>query len=176
MSEFVRDAAATAAILGFFASSWFGWAQEAPPSSWKRWLITGSIAAGLTAVAGGLLTWANWDTGTALDETTSRTFGIVVGIEVALAGLGSWLLIARDRRSLVAPWIALVVGVHFFPLAVLLDIPVLHILAALLTIGAIVSVRIARTRDLATSAVTGVISGSVLLATALFSLVTIPLI
>lgn len=176
MSEFVRDAAATAAILGFFASSWFGWAQEDPPGTWKRWLVTGAIASLLTAVGGGVLTWANWDTGTVFNADTSRTFGIVVGIEVVLAGLGSWLLIARDRRALVSPWIALVVGVHFFPLAALMDIPALHVLAALMTIGAIVSVRFARTRGLAISAVTGVMSGSLLLATALFSLATIPLI
>jgi hypothetical protein len=26
-AEFLRDAAATAAVFGFFASAWFGWAQ-----------------------------------------------------------------------------------------------------------------------------------------------------
>jgi len=30
----LRDAAMTALILGFFASSWFGWAQERPPAAW----------------------------------------------------------------------------------------------------------------------------------------------
>lgn len=32
-AEFLRDAAATAAIFGFFASAWFGWAQrrDRPP-------------------------------------------------------------------------------------------------------------------------------------------------
>jgi hypothetical protein len=28
--QYTRDAAMSALILGFFASSWFGWAQEKP--------------------------------------------------------------------------------------------------------------------------------------------------
>jgi hypothetical protein len=35
-SRFVRDAAAIAAIFGFFGSAWFGWAQENPRSRGGR--------------------------------------------------------------------------------------------------------------------------------------------
>lgn len=56
-AEFIRDAAATAAIFGFFASSWFGWAQENPPAAWRHWLIAGAILALLVAIGGGVLTW-----------------------------------------------------------------------------------------------------------------------
>jgi hypothetical protein len=56
-TDFVRNVAATAAIFGFFASAWFGWAQEDPPAQWRPWLIAGSIMALATALAGGLLTW-----------------------------------------------------------------------------------------------------------------------
>jgi hypothetical protein len=45
----------------------------------------------LTAVAGGLLTWRYWQQGSVFDATTARSFGVVVGVEVVLAGLGSWL-------------------------------------------------------------------------------------
>jgi hypothetical protein len=31
----------TALILGFFASSWFGWAQENPPEASRPFLIAG---------------------------------------------------------------------------------------------------------------------------------------
>jgi uncharacterized membrane protein len=48
-AEFLRDAAATAAVFGFFAASWFGWAQEAPPRSWRRALVAGSAVSLLTA-------------------------------------------------------------------------------------------------------------------------------
>jgi hypothetical protein len=42
-AEFLRDAAMTAAVLGFFASAWFGWAQDDPPRSWRRPLVAGSV-------------------------------------------------------------------------------------------------------------------------------------
>jgi hypothetical protein len=73
-AELLRDAAATAAVFGFFASAWFGWAQDQPPPAWR----------------------------TALDADTSRTFGLVVGIEVALAAIGAAVL-ARRRRSELIP-------------------------------------------------------------------------
>lgn len=172
-AEFIRDAAATAAILGFFAASWFGWALDKPPVSWRKGLITGSVLSVLTAVAGGLLTWQYWSDGTVFDATTSRSFGIVVGIEVVLAGLGAWLLTARQRSELIPPWIALVVGVHFFPLAPLSDYPLFYPLAVLVTLAGLVSVPSARARSLAISAVTGLLTGSVLLTAALYSLVTV---
>jgi hypothetical protein len=72
-AAFVRDAAATAAVFGFFAASWFGWAQDNPPKPWRRPLIAGSILSLLTAAAGGLLTWRHWTDGTVFDADTSRT-------------------------------------------------------------------------------------------------------
>jgi len=42
-AEFLRDAATTAAVLGFFASAWFGWAQDDPPRSWRRPLVAASV-------------------------------------------------------------------------------------------------------------------------------------
>jgi integral membrane sensor domain MASE1 len=89
-TEFVRDAAATAAIFGFFASAWFGWVQERPPPSWRSMLIGGSVAALLLTVAGGVVTWREWSSGTVFDEDTSRAFGVVVGSEFAVASSTSW--------------------------------------------------------------------------------------
>lgn len=76
-----RDAAATAAVLGFFGSAWFGWAQDSPPQAWRSALVAGSILSLLVCAAGTLLTWRRWSEPTALDAQTSRVFGIVVGIE-----------------------------------------------------------------------------------------------
>jgi uncharacterized membrane protein len=168
-AEHVRDLAATAVVFSFFASSWFGWAQEAPPRKWRPFLIAGSVVSILTGVAGGLLTWRHWHDGTAFDEDTSRTFGIVVGIEFAAAALGSVLLAVRRRRELSSVWIAFVVGVHLFPVAVLIGYPVIHVVAALITIASLVAVPIARSRALTPSAVVGAATGAVLLAAALFS-------
>jgi hypothetical protein len=170
MTEHVRDAAATALIFGFFASSWFGWAQEAPPARWRPGLLAGAVVALLTAVAGGLLTWRHWGGGTAFDRDTSIAFGIVVGIEVALAGLGAAVLALRRRAALIPAWIALVVGLHFFPLAVLLEYPFLYVVAAVVTAGAVAAVPLARRRGVPVSAVTGAVTGAALLAAALVSL------
>jgi hypothetical protein len=170
MTEFVRDAAATAAILGFFASTWFGWAQEHPPKSWRPWLITGSAVSLVTMLAGGLLAWRHWSDGTAFDEDTSRTFGIVVGIEVVLAGAGAVVLGARGRRDVIPAWIALVVGLHLFAVAAIIDYPLLHLVAALVTLAALAAIPVARSRAWPISATNGFGAGTALLAGALFSL------
>lgn len=163
----------TAAIFGFFAGGWFGWAQDDPPQGWRRPLTAGSVISIIVAVTGGLVAWQNWSTGTAFDENTGPIFGVIVGIEVVLAVGGALMLSRRGRSELVAPWVALVVGLHFFPMAPLLRYPLLYLVAILLTIVALVSVPLARARGIATSAVTGVLAGAVLLAAALYSLVEV---
>lgn len=162
-----------AAILGFFASSWFGWSMEDPSVSKRRWLVAAAVISLLVAAGGGFLAWRNWNEGTVFDEGTSRLFGIVVGLEVLLSGLGAWFLSSRKKSELIPAWIALVVGVHFFPLGALLRYPMLYVLAAAMTIAAIGGVLYARSRSLPISAVTGVGAGSLLLGGAVFSLVTV---
>lgn len=170
IAEFVRDAAATAAILGFFASSWFGWAQEQPPRTWRTPLIAGTVLALLIAAAGAVLAWQHWSDPTALDADTSRLFGVIVGIEFAAAGIGAAALALLRRSDLTPAWIALVVGVHLFPLAPLLRYRLLYLTATLVTLAALAAVPLATARSLPVSAVTGVATGTVLLATALYSL------
>ena len=48
-------------------------------------LTVGSIVGLLVAVAGGIVAWQNWSTGTVFDADTSPIFGLIVGIEVLLA-------------------------------------------------------------------------------------------
>ncbi|BAL89563.1 hypothetical protein AMIS_43430 [Actinoplanes missouriensis 431] len=169
LADHLRDAAVTAAVFGFFASSWFGWAQEAPPPSWRKPLIAATVVSLLTAVAGGLLAWRHASAGTVFDDATSRTFGIVVGIEFAAAGVGAVILAVLRRRELIPVWIAFVVGVHLFPVAVIIHYPAVHVTAALITLASLVAVPVARSRSLPVSAVIGVATGAVLLAGALFS-------
>jgi hypothetical protein len=169
-SPFVRDAAMTAAIFGFASAAWFGWAQENPPPRWRPWLIAGSVVGLLVAVAGGIRGWQNWSSGTAFDADTSPIFGVIVAIEVVLAGGGAILLSRRGRRELIAPWVALIVGLHFLPMAPLLEFPLFYVVGALVTVAALISVPLARSRDITVSAVTGFLSGSVLLAAAVYAL------
>ncbi|MEV3939105.1 hypothetical protein AB0K52_24405 [Glycomyces sp. NPDC049804] len=171
LPEYLRDAAGIAAVFGFFAMSWFGWAQEKPPASWTWPLRAGSILAGLVAVCGGLLVWRHWHDGSAIDDRTGPLFGIVVGIEFAAAGLGSAVLAIRERADLISAWIAFVVGVHLFPVAVVLDIPALHIPAALITVASVAAAWIARSTSTATSAVVGAATGPILLVSAALALI-----
>jgi hypothetical protein len=55
-------------------------------------------------------------------------------------------------------------------MAPLLEFPLFYVVGALVTIAALVSVPLARSRDITVSAVTGVLSGSVLLAAAVYAL------
>ncbi len=124
-AQFLRDTAATALILGFFASSWFGWAQDQPPITWRKALAAGSIVSLLIAVAGGIYTWQHWQDGTVFDADTGRVFGIIVGVEFALAAVGGGLLTMRGRTDIIPAWVALVVGVHLFPVARLVGFPLI---------------------------------------------------
>jgi len=142
-AAFLRDAAATAAIFGFFASAWFGWAQDEPPPAWRRALVAGSILSLLTAVGGGVLTWRNWSGPTAFDADTSRTFGLVVGVEVALAAIGAAVLARRRSGELIPAWVALVVGVHLIPVALLVRSPLIAVTGVLVTLVALVAVPLA---------------------------------
>ncbi|WP_026929952.1 hypothetical protein [Glycomyces tenuis] len=168
--EHVRDAAALAAVFGFFAMAWFGWAQEQPPSRWLWPLRAGSILSGLVLIGGVLLAWRYWSDGTVFDERVGQTFGIVVGVEFAAAGLGAGLLAWRKRAELISAWIAFVVGVHLFPVAAVLEIPSVHVTGALITAASIGAVFLARAKGITPSAVVGAMVGPVLLVSAAVSL------
>jgi hypothetical protein len=103
-AEFLRDAAATAAVFGFFASGWFGWAQDDSPKAWRKVLVAGSVLSLLTAVGGGVVAWRHWSGPTVFDADTGRAFGVVVGIELVLAALGAALLARRRRSDLTPAW------------------------------------------------------------------------
>lgn len=78
--------------------------------------------------------------GTAFDEDTSMTFGIVVGIEFVLAGAGAALLRARRKQDVTPVWIALVVGLHLFPVAAIIAYPLIHVAGALVTVAALAAI------------------------------------
>jgi hypothetical protein len=167
LSEYLRDSAMSALILGFFASTWFGWAQERPPAGWRGPLIVGSIVSILGAVAGGVLAWRNWSGISALNEPGAMTrFGITVGIEFGLAALGAAVLAVRGGSEYTAVWICLVVGVHFWPLAPLFADPSLVVLGAVLVVVALAGPAAPRRTTIAVSAIVGVGAGAALLTAA----------
>jgi hypothetical protein len=174
LADHVRDAAATGAILGLFASTWFGWAQEAPPRTLRPFLIAGSVLSFVMMAVALVLTIRHWSDGTVFDAHTSPRFGIVVGIEFGVAALGALVLGLRGRREVIPAWIAFVVGIHLFPVAFLLDYPFLHVVAALVTVASVAAVPVARRRGIAVSAAVGLSTGTVLLLSGWISVGSIP--
>ena len=169
--DHLRDAAMTGAILALAATVWFGWAFQGSPRSWRAWLVAGLVPSYAILIGSAIVAVLHWGDGSVFDATTSTRFGILVGIEAALAALGAGIL-ARRRPDLVPVWIAVVVGVHFVPVAVLLHYPWLHVVAGLTTAAALAAVPVARRTSQPVSAVTGVGLGLALLIGGLVALGT----
>lgn len=162
--QFARDYAMTALIFGFFASSWFGWAQEKPPPAWVRPLVAGSVLGIVVAVAGGIIAILTWSDGSALSQPGAmKRYGVIVGIEFGIAAFGVLALAIRAETHLFPTWICLVVGVHFWPMASVLQSPALRVLAAVLTVVAVGAWYVSHRWKLPLSAVTGVGAGVTLL-------------
>jgi hypothetical protein len=168
LTEFVRDQCFTAAWFGLMAFVWFGWAQEDPPRSWRVWLGAGSVLGIGFAVTFGVLTAVNWDRPTAL-EGDYAWFGALVAAEVIAAGTGCLVLARRGAPRWMAWWVAVVVAVHFLPLALLLnDLGVAVVgVVQLIALGVVVS-RL-RDTDGPSSRLAGPIMGASLLTSAMIS-------
>lgn len=138
MLDEVRDSLFTTAWFGLMTMVWLGWAQEAPPARLRPWLAVGSGLGVVVAVGFGVLTARHWSDTTAL-EGRHTAFGVVVVVEVLLAGGGAGLLATTGRGRWVAWWIALVVALHFVSLAWVFRGPSLALLGAV-EVGALVVV------------------------------------
>lgn len=170
MDIFVRDAAMTMAIFGMFAFVWFGFAHEHPPERRRGWLAAGNVLGLLLAATGGVLVTLNWGGDSVMsDPSVLRLYLIIVGIEFGVALIGVLVLLRAGRGQYLTPWILLVVGVHFFPLAVFLADPTLHVLGGILTVWAFAAVWWGDRRGLAYSYATGLVAGTVLLVFALLA-------
>lgn len=155
-----RDGAATALILGCFAAGWFAWAQAKPPSSWLPWLTAGMLASILAAIAGGVLMWRSRSGPSVMqDQSANQRYGIIVGIESALAAAGAIALGRSGHAAFIAPWMCLVVGIHFWALAPVLQDPALKALCVLFVAVALAGWFAGWRGDVAASAVTGLGAG-----------------
>ncbi|MGJ3507514.1 hypothetical protein [Enemella sp. A6] len=170
LTEFVRDHAFTIAWFGLMALVWFGWAQEDPPRGRRAWIGAGSVLGLVLAGVFGFAVFRLWGQGTAL-AGRYHWFGILTGIEVLAAGVGCVLLWRWGRTRWMAWWVALVVAVHFLPLAWLLDDLSLALLG-LIQVGGLLVLRSRLARDTApTSRVVGPFMGLTLLVFAAVSVV-----
>jgi hypothetical protein len=168
----VRDLGVTALILGFFGSAWFGWGTGDAPAGWGPVMTVGSILSIASAAIGAVLAVQARSTGSVMrDADAGRRYGVIVGVEFTTAGTGAAILGATGLEAYIAPWIAFVVGVHFFPLAPVLHDPSLKPLGALVVAVAVAALVVGLTTSVAPSFVTGLGAGTLLLASAVVALV-----
>jgi hypothetical protein len=174
LTEFLRDQCFTTAWFGLMAFVWFGWAQEDPPQHWRIRLGLGSALGIGFAVTFGVLTATNWDAPTALDGKYVW-FGVLVAAEVVAAGIGCLVLAGRGAPRWMAWWVAVVVAVHFLPLALFLDDLGVAVVGVVQLVALGVLVPRLRGAETPSSRLAGPVMGTtLLLSAALGAVLTVP--
>lgn len=162
LTDLTRDALFTTAWFGLMAVVWFGWAQEDPPARWRARLGAGSVLGLLLAAGFAVLVVRRWDDPSAL-EGRYAWFGALVATELVAAGVGCWVLARRRAGRWMAWWVALVVALHFVPLAFLLSDPTLAVAGgALAVVLAVLLPRLRRRSGPTSDVVRATMGGSLL--------------
>jgi len=140
--SYPRDLVMIGAIFGVAAMVWAGWAQEGPPSvAWAVVLGILSILGVALAALSIPIAVRSWRSGSAIapKSTTFRAYLVVVWVEIAIAVAGGIILPLIGLDAFIAPFILLIVAVHFFALAPVFRQPVLHAAGGVLTAVAVLA-------------------------------------
>ncbi|RLP93494.1 hypothetical protein EAD89_06115 [Micromonospora sp. BL4] len=165
-----HQAGLTALYLGIFATVWFSVPAAEQPL--RALLVVGSVAALLTAVAGGVVSSRSRGAGGGTrDRATDRRYLLIVVAEFAAAGLGAAVLAAADWSEYIPVLVGAVVGLHFFPLAPLLRDPLLRPLGVAVCVVAAAGLVTALVSAVSAGLVVGTGLGLLLLAYAVQALV-----
>ncbi|HEX6123686.1 MAG TPA: hypothetical protein VFY89_11025, partial [Ktedonobacterales bacterium] len=104
-------------------------------------------------------------------------FAVVFTVEIVAIALAVWLLIRTGHTALIAPVVAVIVGLHFLPLAALFQAPAYYItgiamslLAVVCIVAVVVGAHPGETPARLWSSVVGLGSAAILWATALWIL------
>lgn len=151
-------------IEGFFAFVWFGWGQASPPAYLVVPLALGAAASLVPTAVGVATTFrSSGSLPAASDPVVRRRYGIIFGVEVAAIAAGAVVLSAAGLSWWLPAWICAVVGVHFFPMAAVLDNPSLRPLGLMLTAVATAALIAGLATPTAPSTITGLGAGATLL-------------
>lgn len=161
-AHYLRDYAMYAVIFGVFGFSWFGWAQESPPESWRIFLGIASSVSFIVACIGGFIAVKHWGAASALnaDKKSYIRFRNIVIPEILFCFVGAMLLMALNMTEYIAPYIALIVGIHFIPLVGLFKDKSILLLALLVILSSITSVLIANQAGLTSTTIATILTGS----------------
>jgi hypothetical protein len=80
--------------------------------------------------------------GTSASSALGKWMGLIFSIQGIAIGAGSGILVALEQADLIVPWVAAVVGLHFFPLGRLLNLSTDYLLGSvilLLVVGTTVA-------------------------------------
>jgi hypothetical protein len=107
------------------------------------------------------------------NRTASRRYGIIVGAEFGIAGLGAVVLWLAGDAAYTPAFVCAVVGIHFFPLAPLLADRMLIPLGAATCAVAVLAIVLKLTSGVAPSTVAGIGAGGLLTGYALAALIAV---
>lgn len=165
-----RQSGLTALYSGIFATIWLSVPDAEPPLG--PFLLIGGIAALVTAAAGGaLVIRARADGPAPRDTAADRTYLVIFAAELAAGGFGAVLMAVTDRAEFIPVLVGVVVGVHFWPLAPVLNDPALKVLAGLVVVAALAGLAAGLISDVQPAQVAGSGIGVLLLGYALGALI-----
>lgn len=136
-------------MMAFFGAAWWGWGVGGIRGVFRgetmAFFLTLALATIILVSGGALLSRAahrlphetspaEQARSQAEGKRYSRTFGLVFGVEMATIAFGSLLLNRSHHPELLLPFVSIVVGVHFFPLARLFDVRLYYVTGALLVL------------------------------------------
>ncbi|MET7805062.1 hypothetical protein [Micromonospora chersina] len=164
-----RQAGLTALYLGVFAAIWFSVPKADPPL--RSLLVVGSVGALLAAAVGAVLVArAGRRPAGERDRAADRRYGLIVAAEVAVGLTGALLLAAAGLTGYLPVLVCAVVGVHFVPLARVLNDRLLVPLGVAVTLVALAGLAVDLVSAVPAGLVVGTGAGALLLAYAVLGL------
>lgn len=148
----IKGLASAGFFMAFFGAAWWGWGVGGVQGVFAGETVAffGMLAlATIILVSGGILLLR---AARRLPQDTSsvaqahdavegkrygRTFGFVFGLEIVIIVLGIILLTRFHHPEFLLPFVAIVVGLHFFPLARLFNVRLYYVTGALLVLAAV---------------------------------------
>lgn len=139
----MRGIASGVLFLAFFGTFWsligvgglHGWGAP--------WLLIVALLIGVTLLGGGVSLWRGAErlAKEAIPEadTTGRWFGIIFAAEGIAIGIASYLCNVNTRYDLFFPIMAIIVGLHFLPLARLFGVTLYYGVGVLLCLLGIIA-------------------------------------
>lgn len=160
-----KDLAASALVLGFASSAWFGWGSSGAPAL-APWFLAGISAGLVLAVTALVLRRRMRGEGSHRGPdraAVQRTYNRALIGEVILIVAGNAVLGITGRPDYIICWTYAVMSVHFLPLARVYRIPMLRVTACVGVLIAVAAVVLGATTTLSPIALAGGVGALALL-------------